>query len=150
MGAGNPSGPSATVELLFTPFFFTPSVGGGIEDGTGVSPATGVFDLDSEALSPPAGLEAAGVSWTGAAGGESFDGDSSLIVGATNVCRALDDSFSVTTRLLFFDDDDFLRADEATAGLVDDSMVMVIVVLMSKGVWKAGMTVADLNLGASD
>jgi len=53
-GLGSPSGPNTGPALLFIPFFLTPSVGGGIDDGkgTGVPAAAGVLVFDSEGLSP--------------------------------------------------------------------------------------------------
>lgn len=52
-GLGKPFGSRAAApEVLLTPFFLTPSVGGGIDDGAGVPLATGVFDVDSVGASP--------------------------------------------------------------------------------------------------
>ena len=46
-GFGRPSGVNATPELLLTPFFLGPSVGGGIDDvGAGVPLAAGVLDAE--------------------------------------------------------------------------------------------------------
>ena len=54
LGLGSPSGPKAGPALLFIPFFLTPSVGGGIDEGTGVpvAVAAGVLAFDSDGLSP--------------------------------------------------------------------------------------------------
>lgn len=80
LGFGRPSGVNATPELLFTPFFLGPSVGGGIDDvGTGVPLATGVFDVDSGRLSPFE-LVAIGRVFE-VVDEDSFEGDSSLTTG---------------------------------------------------------------------
>jgi hypothetical protein len=80
LGFGRPSGVNAGPALLFTPFFLGPSVGGGIDDvGTGVPPATGVFDVDSGGLSL---FELAAIGRVfEVVDEESFDGDSSLTTG---------------------------------------------------------------------
>ncbi len=115
---GNPSGPNATPELLFTPFFLTPSVGGGIDEGTGVPLGTGVLMFESGKASP---LE---VDATGRVLGdgvdEGFAGDSSFTSTAANDCRALDDSFNLTILVGF---DDFRRALGAAA-LLDEAIMM--------------------------
>jgi hypothetical protein len=120
---GSPSGPNAGPALLFTPFFFTPSVGGGIDEGTGVPLAAGVLTFDSDGLSP---FE------LGATGGgfeivdeDSFDGDSSLTsVAGSNLCRALGGSLNLKTKLLF---EDFRRLLEAIAGLLDEDIAELMV-----------------------
>jgi hypothetical protein len=123
------SGPKAMPELLFTPFFLTPSVGGGIELGTGVPFGAGVFEFDSDGLSP-AELAVAGNVFD-VVDNESFSGDSSLTGvtdGAARVCRFVVDNFKITTRLPF---DDFLRPPEAERGLVVDTIVKVAMKLKS-------------------
>lgn len=127
-GLGSPSGPNATPELRFTPFFFGPSSGGGISEGTGVPLGIGVLVADSTGLS---------VDVMGAAMGivlervevESFDGESSLIsltsclMGAagSRLCKNLGDSLKVRIfcSLPF---DDFRRAVEAVVGLLDGAI----------------------------
>jgi hypothetical protein len=140
---GTVSSPKATPELLFTPFFLTPSVGGGIELGTGVPFGAGVFEFDSDGLSP-AELAAAGNVFD-VVDNESFNGDSSLTGvtdGAAKVCRFVGDNFRVTIRLPF---DDFLRPPEAGEGLVVDTIVEVAMKL--KSVKKIKMMVAGWRFG---
>jgi len=76
------SDPKAAVELLFTPaFFLMASVGGGIDEGTGVPVpfGAGVFEFDSDGASR-FGLVATGMV-LGIVEVDSFDGESSLIKG---------------------------------------------------------------------
>lgn len=110
---GIKSAPSAAPAPRLTPFFLTPSVGGGIDVGTGVPLGAGVFDADSD------GLSVAGLASTGnvfeVADDESFDGESSFLTGdSSNSLRNFGDSFRVMMRVGF--DDDFRRA----LGVVDD------------------------------
>jgi hypothetical protein len=126
LGLGAPSGPNATPELLLTPFFLIPSVGGGISEGTGVPLATGVLEVDSGGLSPFE-LAATGSVFEVDDDEESFEGDSSLIcssltwTGATSkLCRALGDNFKVMIMLAL---DDFRRAPEAVDGLLEEAIV---------------------------
>jgi hypothetical protein len=112
---GIASAPKATPEFLFTPFFLTPSVGGGIEEGPGVPLGAGVFEFDSEGFSSFE-LAATGRVFE-VAEDESFDGDSSLVEVVLNLCRALGDNFSVTIRFPF---DDFRRAPEPVEVLVEE------------------------------
>jgi len=115
---GSPSGPNATAELLFTPFFLMISGGGGIDDGMGVPLAAGVFEADSGGLSL---FEAAAVT-----GGfemvdeESFDGDSSLTGASENFDNFLGDSL----RMMIFDGDDFRRAVELVESLLGGAIVV--------------------------
>lgn len=82
LGFGRPSGVSATPELLFTPFFLGPSVGGGIDEvGTGVPLATGVLDVESGGLSPFELVATGRVFEVVDADEDSFEGDSSLTTG---------------------------------------------------------------------
>lgn len=127
LGFGSPSGPSAGPDL-FTPFFLTTSVGGGIEDGTGVPTATGVLVVDSGGLSPFE-LGATGSVFE-TVDEDSFDGDSSLttfssLTGATaNFWSCWGDIFSVTIMLTF---DDFRRTPAAAAGdLLGGAIAMCI------------------------
>jgi hypothetical protein len=129
LGLGSPSGPNAGPALLFTPFFFTPSVGGGIDEGTGVPVpvpvpvAAGVLAFDSEGMSPLE-LDATGGGFD-IVDDESFDGDSSLTsVTGSNICRALGGSLNVKIKLGF---DDFRRPAEAIAGLLDEDIVVLMV-----------------------
>jgi hypothetical protein len=123
LGLGSPSGPNEGPALLLTPFFFTPSVGGGMDEGTGVPLAAGVLTFDSDGLSP---FE------LGATGGgfeidddDSFDGDSSLTsVAGSNLCRALGGSLKVKIKLLF---EDFRRPAEGIAGLLDEDIAELMV-----------------------
>jgi hypothetical protein len=99
---GVPSGANAVVEVLFTPFFFTPSVGGGIDEvGAGVPLAVGVSFADSKGLSPS--LVAAAVSAFASADKKSFDEESSLLSfltsAAANFLSFSGDSFKVTRRV---------------------------------------------------
>jgi hypothetical protein len=110
LGIGSPSGPSATAELRFTPFFFTPSVGGGIDEGTGVPLAAGVLEADSAAFSPFE-LAATGRVFE-VADDESFEGDSSLIGTGANFLKASGDSFNLTIKEVFVD---FRRAGVGVA-----------------------------------
>lgn len=124
---GGASGPNATPELLLTPFFFTPSVGGGIDEGTGVPVpvGAGVFEFDSDGPSPLE-LVAATSNVVEVADDESFDGDSSLtLTGAgSNCCKALGDNFKAMIMLPF---DDFRRAPEAAEGLVVEAIVRLLI-----------------------
>lgn len=103
--------------------------------GTGVPLGTGVFEFDSDGMSP---LELV-------ATGKLFDvvedesfGDSSLITGdTTNCCKSLGDSFNVTTRLPF---DDFRRAPETAGILFADTIVEAM--MRMKSVKVMGLTVA--------
>lgn len=138
LGLGSPSGPKTGPALLFTPFFLTPSVGGGIDEGkgTGVPEAAGVLAFDSDGLSPfELGTTGCGFETVD---DDSFDGDSSLTGAAgSNLCRSLGDSLNVMTMLPF---EDFRRAMVAVAGLLDEA----IVELMSRGGsrWRPEETVA--------
>ena len=108
---GTPSGGKATPELLFTPFFLTPSAGGGIDEGPGVPLAAGVFELDSDAISP---FELAATARVfEVADEESFEGDSSLMAGGANLCRILGATFKTMT---FEGFDDFRRGTVADDG----------------------------------
>jgi len=111
-----------------TPFFFTPSVGGSINDGTGVPFGIGVLDVDSVGFSS---FELGTTIGTGLeiVDDDSFDGDSSLttclssaFTGAagSNLCSTLGDTFRVTIMLPF---DDFRRALEAVGVLVDEAIM---------------------------
>ena len=106
-------------ELLLTPFFLTPSVGGGIDEGTGVPLATGVLEVESRAFSPFELVATASV--FEAVDDESFDGDSSL-TGATtsNLRKALGDNFKV---IIMFPFDDFRRGPKPVDGLADEAIV---------------------------
>ena len=123
---GTASAPKATAELLFTPFFLTPSVGGGMEAGTGVPLGAGVLEFGSDGFSPFE-LAATGRVFD-VADDESFDGDSSLTGVVANLCRACGDNFRVTIRFPF--DDDFRRAPELVEILVE---VAITKVVMAKG-----------------
>jgi len=119
---GAPSGPRATPELLFTPFFFGPSVGGGIDDGAGVLPAAGVFEVDSDGLSPFE-LSATGRVFD-VVDEESFNGDSSLMATSEgNFANALGESFKVTINEAF---DDLRRAVGVVVGLFVDAIVRIV------------------------
>ena len=127
LGLGSPSGPNAGPALLFTPFFLTPSVGGGIDEGTGVPVpvpvAAGVLAFESEAWSPLE-LDATGGRFE-IVDEDSFDGDSSLTsVTGSNFCRALGGRWIVWIKLGF---DDFRRPAEAIAGLVDEDISELMV-----------------------
>jgi hypothetical protein len=133
LGFGSPSGPNAGPALLFTPFFLTPSVGGGIDEGTGVPVAAGVLAFDSDGLSP---FE------LGAMGGgfeivddDSFEGDSSLAsVTGSNLCRALGDSLNMNIKLPL---EDFRRLAEVIAGLLDEAIVELMVEMwFEMGGWR--------------
>lgn len=90
---GAPSAPREAA-LLLTPFFFMPSVGGGIDEGVGVPLAAGVFEADSDG-SPRAWSTGMVLDVVDEA--ESFAGDSSLMGdAAANLTRLLGDSLSVT------------------------------------------------------
>jgi hypothetical protein len=117
---GTASVPNATPELLLTPFFLTPSVGGGIDEGTGVPlVVAGVFEADSDGLSP-CELAAAGSEFE-VVGEESFDGTSSFMSGAgPNFDRASGDSFNVTINAPL---DDFRRAVEVVDSCLTGAMV---------------------------
>jgi hypothetical protein len=134
---GSPSGPKAGPALLFIPFFLTPSVGGGIDEGTGVpvAVAAGVLAFDSDGLSP---FE------LGATGGgfeivdnDSLEGDSSLTsVAGSNFCRALGGSLKVIMPF-----DDFRRPAEAITALLDEAIAVLMVEMwfeMEVGGWKKG------------
>lgn len=129
-GIGSPSGPNATAADLFTPFFFTPSVGGGIDDGAGVvSVGTGV--LAESDLSSSLELGATGRVLDVDEAGEFFDGDSSFSFSFSSLTSssvtgggegakrssALGERVKVTTRLLPLDD--FRRAAEIFEGLFE-------------------------------
>lgn len=130
-GLGRPFASSATPELLLTPFFLTPSVGGGIDDGTGVPLATGVFDVDSVGLSPLE-LTAMGCEFE-IVDDESLDGDSSLTrVASANSCNFLGDSFRVAIKLAF---EDFRRAPGAVVGLAVVEAIMKLGMICDGG-WK--------------
>lgn len=120
LGIGSPSGPNATAELRFTPFFFTPSVGGGIDEGTGVPLAAGVLEADSATFSP---FELAA---TGrvveVADDESFEGDSSFIERGANFLKASGDTFNLTIREVFAD---FRRAG---VGVADEVLFVEAIV----------------------
>jgi hypothetical protein len=135
---GGASGPRATPELLLTPFFLTPSVGGGIDDGPGVPTGAGVLEFDSDGLSPFELVATGG--GMAVADAESFDGDSSLIGGGVDskVCNALGDSFKVMIMLAF---EDFRRAVGVVAGLVDEAIVGLLI--EERGVRMMEGTVAD-------
>lgn len=117
---GGASGPRATAELLLTPFFFTPSDGGGIEE-LGVSTAAGVLEADSDGF-PPCEL-AATAKVSDVVGEEtSFTGDSSFTMGSDqNLARFLGDSLSVTSSGIL---EDLRRTKEAMAGCFADAMAM--------------------------
>jgi hypothetical protein len=103
LGLGSPSGPKAGPALLFTPFL-TPSVGGGIDEGTGVpvAVAAGVLAFDSDGLSPFE-LDATGGGFE-IVDDDSLEGDSSLTsVAGSNFRRALGGSLNVNIKLPFDD-----------------------------------------------
>jgi hypothetical protein len=130
LGFGSPSGPNETPEALFIPFFLIPSVGGGINDGTGVPFGMGVVvvvvvlstGFSADVLGAVVGIVLESVE------DESFEGVSSLTscasccagAAASNLCRALDDSCNVMIIAPF---DDFRRAVEGIAGLLDGAIV---------------------------
>lgn len=122
LGLGRPSGPNAGPAALLTPFFLTPSVGGGIDDvGIGVPAAAGVLAFGSDGLSP---LElvarGSGIEFVD---DDSFEGDSPLTGAAgANFCRALGDSFKVTIKLPLVRVEDFRRATDAVEGLLDEAI----------------------------
>ena len=124
-GLGSPSGPKAGPALLLTPFFLTPSDGGGgIDEGTGVPVAAGVLAFDSEGLSP--------FELDGTGGGfeivddDSLDGLSSLTSAAgSSLCRALGGSLKVKIKLPFED----FRRTEAIAALLDEAIAELLVEL---------------------
>jgi hypothetical protein len=117
---GGASGPRATAELLLTPFFFTPSDGGGIDE-LGVSTAAGVLDADSDGF-PPCELAATAKVSEVAGEATSFKGDSSFtMASAPNLARLLGDSLSVTSRGVL---EGFRRTDEAMADCFADAMAM--------------------------
>jgi hypothetical protein len=119
---GGASGPRATAELLLMPFFFTPSDGGGIDDGVGVPLAAGVFEADSDGLSP-CELAATGMVFDTVGEDESLEGDSSLTSDSDpTVARLLGDSFNVTSSDVF---DDFRRTVEAVAGCLAEGIVRI-------------------------
>lgn len=127
LGFGNPSGPSATVALLFTAFFFGPSVGGGISVDGRASMATGVLAFGSDLLSP---FElTAGIVLEFEDDGDSF-GDSSLTTtgaGGWNFCKDLGDSLRVTIKLCLVD---FLRGADVVVDLFVEAMMVVVLVLV--------------------
>jgi hypothetical protein len=127
LGFGRPSGVNTGPALLFTPFFFGPSVGGGIDDvGTGVPLATGVFELDSGGLSPFE-LGATGRVFE-AVDEDSFEGDSSLTTGfSANLSRTLGDKFNVMINDVF---DDFRRAAETVWGFVTEDIAIAVMLMM--------------------
>jgi len=91
---GAASAPRATPELLFTPFFLTPSVGGGIDEGIGVPVAPGVLEVESDGLSP---LELVAMGRVFEVVDEdSFEGDSSLTMVSANLLSSSGDSFNLT------------------------------------------------------
>lgn len=124
-----PSGPRATPELLFTPLFFTPSVGGGIDNGTGVPPAAGVLALESRDISTTAELVGVAITAAVGVGSDSFDGDSSLTATGReeNLCSPLGETFNVTSSDFFLVDDDFRRALRADAAFGVESIMMFVV-----------------------
>jgi len=124
-GFGSPSGPNAGPAALFTPFFLGISVGGGISDEFGVPAATGVFELDSDGLSPLELMAAGASGWLGGAiAGTSFDGDSSLTRGTSiNLCKVLGDTFNLMIIEPF---DDFRRTAEGVEVLVIEAIVMLM------------------------
>lgn len=101
---GGASGPSAAAVLL-PPFFLTASVGGGINDGPGVPMGAGVFELDSDGLSPFELVATGGAAGAVVVGAVFFIGFASSLagtgtgagdgVGGENRCKALGDSFSL-------------------------------------------------------
>lgn len=115
LGIGSPSGPNATVELRFTPFFFTPSVGGGIDDGTGVPLATGVLDVESNRLSPFE-LEATGSVFE-VVDEESFKGDPSLPGTTAYFFKASGGKFNLIIKEFFVD---FRRA---VVGVAEEDLI---------------------------
>lgn len=105
------------------------SVGGGIEEGTGVLAAIGVLAADSEGTSPFE-LVATGNVFE-RVDDDSFDGDSSFSIFAIfssatgtgpNRWSSLGDSFNVTIKLAF---EDFRRPPAAVLVLVEGGMVVV-------------------------
>ena len=84
-GFGSPSGVIAAAAPRFVPFFLGASVGGGIDDdGMGVLPAMGVFELEGRGLSSFT-LAAAAGKVAEAANEESFEGGvSSLMAGLSD------------------------------------------------------------------
>jgi hypothetical protein len=106
------------------PFFFTPSDGGGIDDGVGVPLAAGVFEADSDGLSP-CELAATGMVFDTVGEDESLEGDSSFTSDSDpTVARLLGDSFNVTSSDVF---DDFRRTVEAVAGCLAAAIVRIAI-----------------------
>lgn len=114
------SPPKATVELLLTPFFFTPSDGGGIDE-FGVPTAAGVLAADSEGFPP---CELATIAMVSEVVGEetSLKGDSSFTrASGSNLASLVGDSLRVTRRGVL---EGFRRTEEAVAGDFAEPMAM--------------------------
>jgi hypothetical protein len=145
---GGASGPRATAEVLLTPFFFTPSDGGSIDEA-GVPVAAGVLAAESDGRSPCDEPAATGPALLEAAGDEaSFTGDSSFFTSRSEGKRAriLGGSLRVTSNGLL---EDFRRMDEDEAAdtvtvvagdLAEAVMAMVVMVVMrSRGAFQPTM-----------
>ena len=117
---GGASGPSATAELLLTPFFFRPSDGGGIDE-LGVPAATGVLEADSDGF-PPCELVATATE-SGVVGERtSLKGDSSLTrPSGPNLAKFLGDTLRVMRNGVL---EDFRRTEEAIVGCLADAIAM--------------------------
>lgn len=137
LGLGSPSGPNTGPALLFTPFFLTPSVGGGIDSGTGVPAAAGVLAFDSDGLSPfELGATGSGFEIVD---DDSFEGDSSSTDAAgSSLFNVLGDTFNLMIKLPFVRLEDFRRTPEIVAGLLDEAIVELMVEVRCG----RGMTVA--------
>lgn len=123
------SDPFAAAALLFTPFFFGPSVGGPMGACDGVPAAAGVPGVDSETLSP---FDAAGACSLGTgvgAGGDSFTGDSSLMDDGSMIFRSLMEGTRSVTNAAGGLPEDFRRSFslEEEDALLGVGMMMTII-----------------------
>jgi hypothetical protein len=127
-GPGLPLGfnnPSAAAELLLIPVFpafLTPSTGGGIAVEVSGPLGAGVFEFDSEALSPGEDVAAGNVFDVVDDG--AFDSGSSLMIGTgAKRTRLLGESFRMMIRLLrlFFG---FAAVPEAGDGLLFEPILI--------------------------